>query len=312
MPRLNGGAFFMAQQSKPQHSDTAAGFFYALMAYGMWGFLPLYMKLLSHVSPAEIVAHRVLWSIPIAAVVLMITRRTGDLFAALRSPRTLALAALTAGLIAVNWSIYVWAITSGRALDASLGYYINPIFSVLLGAVILGEKLDGLQKLSVVIAAVAVAILTFSSGTVPFAALALTVSWGFYALFKRSLSIGPNQGFMLEVLILSPLALGYAVWLGANGGGVFAANAYDTLLLLGCGAVTAVPLIFYANGAKGLRLTTIAMLQYIAPTMIFLIAVFVFGEPFGTARMIAFPLIWLSLAVFSFSLLKSRRAKRST
>ena len=302
----------MAQHSKPQHTDTAAGLVYALMAYGLWGFLPLYMKLLSHISPAEIVAHRVIWSIPIAAVVLMVTRRTRDLATALRSPRTLALAGLTAGLVAVNWSVYVWAITSGRALDASLGYYINPIFSVLLGAVILREKLDGLQKLSVAIAAVAVAILTFASGTVPIAALALTVSWGFYALLKRSLAIGPNQGFMLEVLILSPLALGYVVWHGVQGTGQFAGNVSDTLLLLGCGAVTAVPLIFYANGAKGLRLTTIAMLQYIAPTMIFLIAVFVFGEPFGTARMIAFPLIWLSLAVFSFSLLKSRRAKRST
>ena len=302
----------MAQHSKPQHTDTAAGLVYALMAYGLWGFLPLYMKLLSHISPAEIVAHRVIWSIPIAAVVLMVTRRTRDLATALRSPRTLALAGLTAGLVAVNWSVYVWAITSDRALDASLGYYINPIFSVLLGAVILREKLDGLQKLSVAIAAVAVAILTFASGTVPIAALALTVSWGFYALLKRSLAIGPNQGFMLEVLILSPLALGYVVWLGVQGTGQFVGNVSDTLLLLGCGAVTAVPLIFYANGAKGLRLTTIAMLQYIAPTMIFLIAVFVFGEPFGTARMIAFPLIWLSLAVFSFSLLKSRRAKRST
>ena len=302
----------MAQHSKPQHTDTAAGLVYALMAYGLWGFLPLYMKLLSHISPAEIVAHRVIWSIPIAAVVLMVTRRTRDLATALRSPRTLALAGLTAGLVAVNWSVYVWAITSGRALDASLGYYINPIFSVLLGAVILREKLDGLQKLSVAIAAVAVAILTVASGTVPIAALALTVSWGFYALLKRSLAIGPNQGFMLEVLILSPLALGYVVWLGVQGTGQFVGNVSDTFLLLGCGAVTAVPLIFYANGAKGLRLTTIAMLQYIAPTMIFLIAVFVFGEPFGTARMIAFPLIWLSLSVFSFSLLKSRRAKRST
>ena len=302
----------MAQHSKPQHTDTAAGLVYALMAYGLWGFLPLYMKLLSHISPAEIVAHRVIWSIPIAAVVLMVTRRTRDLATALRSPRTLALAGLTAGLVAVNWSVYVWAITSDRVLDASLGYYINPIFSVLLGAVILREKLDGLQKLSVAIAAVAVAILTVASGTVPIAALALTVSWGFYALLKRSLAIGPNQGFMLEVLILSPLALGYVVWHGVQGTGQFVSNVPDTLLLLGCGAVTAVPLIFYANGAKGLRLTTIAMLQYIAPTMIFLIAVFVFGEPFGTARMIAFPLIWLSLAVFSFSLLKSRRAKRST
>lgn len=302
----------MEKAAVQKNEDTARGLMFALGAYGFWGFLPLYMKMLSHIPATEIVAHRVLWSIPIAGALLLITGRTRDLVAALKSPRTLALAALTASLVAINWNIYVWAITSGRALDASLGYYINPVFSVFLGAVILREKLHKLQWLSIAIAGVAVAILTFDAGTVPVAALSLTVSWGFYALFKRSLPIGPNQGFMLEVLILMPLALGYVIWLAMNGSSTFAGTTRDTFFLMGAGAVTAVPLIFYANGAKGLRLTTIAMLQYIAPTMIFLIAVFVFGEPFGRARMIAFPLIWLSLVVFSYSLLRARRGKRAT
>ena len=290
-----------------ENQDTSVGFAYAVSAYLLWGVLPLYLKLVAHIDPGEVVAHRLIWSIPVAGVVLLATGQTRELWAALKSPRTLAMAAITAALIAANWFIYVWAIANDRTLDGSLGYYMNPIFSVFLGAVFLGEKLDRLQKISIAIAAVAVVVLTIEAGTLPLASVGLTLSWGFYAMFKRSLPVGPNQGFMLEVLILLPFGLGYAWWLQSNGLGVFAATTADTLLLLGCGLVTAAPLIIYANGAKRLRLSTIAMLQYIAPTMIFLIAVFVFNEPFGKAKLIAFPLIWLSLAVFSISLLRKRR-----
>ena len=285
--------------------DTSAGFAYALTAYLLWGLLPLFMKLVAHIPPVEVVAHRVIWSVPIAAVVLILSRRTDSLLAALRSPRTLAMSLLTALLVAANWSIYVWAIAVDRALDAALGYYINPLFSVLLASILLKERLNRAQLVSTAIAALAVIILTIDAGTVPIAAFGLTLSWGFYAYFKKSLPIGPNQGFMLEVLILLPIGLGFAVYLLATGQGhFFNGQSSDTLVLLLCGVVTAVPLIFYGNGAKRLRLTTIAMMQYIAPTMIFLIAVFVFREPFGSAQMIAFPLIWLSLAIFTLSKLR--------
>ena len=290
--------------------DTPRGLMFALGAYVFWGFLPLYMKMLSHIGAAEVVAHRIIWSVPIAAALLIVLRRTGDLGDALRNPRTLAMGCVTAALITVNWGIYVWAIMSDRALDAALGYYINPLFSVALGAILLRERVTRAQLVAIGLAACAVAVLTISAGTVPWAALGLTVSWGFYALAKRQLPIGPNQGFLLEVLILLLPALAYVTWLGLTGQGQFlAGDARSTWLLIGCGAVTAIPLISYANGAKGLRLTTIAILQYIAPTMIFVVAVVVFREPFGQARMIAFPMIWAALVIYSVSMFRQMRPR---
>jgi chloramphenicol-sensitive protein RarD len=282
------------------NEDSLRGFGFALAAYLMWGFLPLFMKAVAHIPPAEVIAHRVIWSLPIAGAVLLILGRMQAIGAALRSPRMLAMGAVTAALVSVNWGIYVWAIGSGHALDAALGYYINPLFSVFLGWLLLGERLSRGQVAALALAAAAVAVLTFDAGRLPLMALGLTLTWGFYAYLKKSLPIGANEGFFLEVLLLILPALGYALWLGATGTGhFFAAEPGDTWLLLACGLVTAVPLMVYANGAKGLRLSTIAMMQYIAPTMILLTAVFVFHEPMGQARMIAFPLIWGALALYS-------------
>lgn len=293
------------------NEDTPQGLAFALTAYVMWGFLPLYMKLLSHISPAEVVVHRILWSLPIAAVVLIILRRTDALREALRNPKMLGMACVTAALISVNWGIYVYAITTGNALAASLGYYINPLFSVFLAAVVLGERPSRAQVVAIALAAAAVVVIALEAGQVPWVALALTLSWGFYALAKKSLPIGPNQGFLLEVLILLFPALGYFVYLTATGQSHFSLSFdRDSWLLIGCGLVTAVPLMIYANGAKLLRLSTIGVLQYIAPTMIFLVAVFVFDEPFGRARMIAFPMIWLALIIYSTSMLRQMRQHR--
>ena len=285
--------------------DTPRGYAFAVSAYFLWGFLPIYMKALSHVPPVEIVAHRIIWSLPVAALVLLVLRRTQDIVAALKSPRVLAMAAVTATLVSINWGIYVWAIVSDRALDAALGYYINPLFSVALGALVLRERLSAAQLLAVALAAVAVLVLTLQSSAVPWPALGLTVSWGLYALLKKELPIGPNQGFTLEALLLTPFALGYLLWLGP--GNMFGGDWTTTLLLLGGGIVTAGPLMLYAHGAKGLRLSTIAILQYIAPTMIFLVAVLLFDEPFDTARKIAFPMIWAALVIYTWSSLRQRR-----
>lgn len=297
----------MAKSS--ENEDTFAGFAYALTAYLLWGFLPLFLKLVAHIPPVEVVAHRVIWSVPIAALVLIVSRRTDALLAALKSPRTILMAMLAASLVAANWAIYVWAIATDRALDGALGYYINPLFSIFLASVLLREKLSKAQMVSLGFAISAVVVLTVDAGKLPIVSLALTLTWGFYAFFKKSLPVGPNQGFMLEVLVLMPFGVAYAIYLGVTGQGHFLSTTpTDTVLLLACGVVTAVPLLFYGNGAKGLRLTTIAMMQYIAPTMIFIIAVFVFREPFGSAKMIAFPLIWLSLAIYSASLLRNRKS----
>lgn len=292
--------------------DSLSGFLYALTAYLLWGFLPLYMKALAHIPPPEVIAHRVVWSLPIALVVLWWTGRTADLRAALTSPRMLGMGAMTAALISVNWGIYVWAIGSGHALDAALGYYINPLFSIFLGAVLLGERMGRLQMVAIALAVVAVGILTWEAGRLPVVALGLTLTWGFYAYLKKRLPIGPNQGFTLEVLILLVPAVGYMVWLAAQGTSHFRQGAaLDDLLLLGCGLVTAVPLMVYANGAKRLTLSTIAIMQYIAPTMIFLTAVFVFDEPFSKVKLLAFSLIWAALVIYSAPILAGRLKTRS-
>lgn len=289
--------------------DTPAGLAFALTAYFLWGFLPLYMKLVAHISPAEVVVHRILWSLPIAGLLLIALRRTKDLITALRTPRSLMMGMVTATLVSLNWGIYVWSIGSGHAIDAALGYYINPLFSVALGALLLGERLNTAQMASIALAGLAVVILTIQAGSLPWVSIGLTLTWGFYAYFKKSLPVGPNQGFMMEVLILTPFALGYLGYLVVTGESHFAMGWRDTALLMGCGVVTAVPLIIYANGAKLLRLTTIGILQYIAPTLIFLTAVFVFGEEFDQARQLAFPLIWAALVIYSASLLQQIRAR---
>ena len=294
-----------------QGEDSARGFAFAFAAYVLWGFLPLYLKLLAHIPAVEVVAHRVVWSVPIAAGTLLVLSRLDDLRAALRNRRTLAMGMLTAGILSLNWGIYVWAIATDRTLDAALGYYINPLFSVFLGAVLLGERLCRAQRAAIALAVIAVAVLTWETGRLPVAALALTLTWGAYAYFKRSLPIGPNQGFLLEVLVLLPPALVWMVWLGISGQGHFLAGASrDSWLLVGTGLATAVPLLLYANGAKLLRLSTIGIMQYTAPTIIFLTAVFVFEEPFGRARMIAFPLIWLALLIYTGAMLRAARARR--
>lgn len=288
------------------------GFVYALLAYGLWGLLPLFLKAVSHLPALEVVAHRILWSVPIAGAVLVATGRTGDLKAALRSPRTVALASLTAGLITINWGLYVWAIAVERTVETSLGYYINPLMSVVMGAVLLGERLSRAQVAALALATVAVVLMTVEAGVLPWVSLVLAGSFAIYGFLRKTLPIGPSQGFFLEVLILSVPALAYAIWLQATGVSHFVpSQPRDMLLLLACGPATAVPLLLYGFGAKLLKLSTIGIMQYIAPTGIFLIAVFAFGEPFGMVRLAAFALIWVALAIYTWSMFSQARDRRA-
>jgi len=289
-------------------ADAARGFVFASLTYLIWGFLPLYMKAMAHIPALEIVAHRVLWSMPIAGALLWVLGLTGDLAAALRSPRTLAMAALTACLIALNWLVYVWAIAAGRAVETALGYYINPLVSVTLGALLLGERLTRAQVVAVLLATAAVVILTVDAGGLPWVSLALALSFAGYGFFKKTLPVGPSQGFFLEVAILVLPALAYLVYLQFTGAAHFVPSRMsDVALLLFAGPATALPLILYAFGAKLLRIATLGLMQYIVPTMIALIAVFVFGEPFGPVRMVAFALIWIALAIYTWSIIAAPR-----
>ncbi|WP_323021643.1 EamA family transporter RarD [Pararhodobacter sp.] len=297
-----------ADDSVASEGDSLQGFLLALAAYGIWGGMPLYLHQLRHIGMAEVLAHRVVWSVPVALLVLIALGRTADLKRALATPRLLAMGALTAALVSINWGVYVYTINTGQAISAALGYYINPLFSILLGAVVLRERLTPLQWAAVALAGAAVAVLTWEAGRLPLLSLSLTVSWGLYALAKRALPIGPNQGFTLEVLILFPVAAGCLLWLAGRGELAFGnTGAWDTVLMLGCGVITAVPLMLYANGAKKLKLTTIALMQYIAPSCIFLTAVFIFHEPFGREKLIAFAMIWAALALYSADLWWRRR-----
>jgi chloramphenicol-sensitive protein RarD len=294
---------------KPDEADAAArrGFVLGFSAYFLWGLLPLYMKWVAHLPLMEVIAHRVVWSLPIAGLVLVWLGRTADFKTALRSPRMLGMATLTACIISFNWSIYIWAIATDRAIETALGYYINPLVTVMIGALLLGERLNRVQATAVGLAAVAVAILTYENGTLPWISLALAFSFAAYGYFRKTLPVGPSQGFLLEVMILSVPAGAYIAWLLATGGDHIVHGSWlDTVLLVGCGPITAVPLLMFAFGAKALRLSTIGLMQYIAPTMLFLIAVFVFNEPFGRAQLAAFALIWIALAIYTWSTLKGK------
>jgi chloramphenicol-sensitive protein RarD len=289
--------------------DTPRGFGFAVACYTLWGLLPFYMKAVEHMPATEVVAHRIIWSLPIAGVTLYALGRTADVKRALRSPRTLAMAALTASIITINWGTYVWAIAAGRTIETALGYYINPLVSIVMGAVLLGEKLSRMQMAAVALATLAVVILAINAGGVPWVSLVLAFSFAIYGFLRKTLPIGPSQGFFLEVLILMLPAIGYVLWLQSRGESHFLVSQPGNMaLLLGCGPVTAVPLILYAFGTKLLRYSTIGILQYIGPTLIFVVAVFFFHEPFGATDAAAFGLIWLALVIYSWSMVRGRRA----
>lgn len=301
-------------ETKPQHSvqpsvengDTLPGFLLALSVYLMWGVLPLYLKLLADVPPIEVLAHRMIWSIPFAGVIVAATRKTDEVKAALKIPRVLLIATVCSILISVNWGTYIWAVDNGHTVDAALGYFINPLFSIALAAIILRERLNRGQIAAIALTLCAVIILTIKAGSLPVIALILPFTWGIYALLHRTLPIGGTPGFTLEVLILGGPALAYIIYLEATGNGHLFTSGRDMALLIGCGAVTAIPLIIYANAAKLLTLSTIGIMQYIAPSMIFMVAVFIFREPLEMHKLAAFILIWTALVVYTVSLYRVR------
>ena len=294
----------------PASRDATRGFFFALSAYLLWGIQPLFMKALVHIPADEILAHRIVWSVPVAGLILVVLGRTADLKAAFRSPRTLIMAAVTACLVSINWGIYLWAIVSDHVVEAALGYYINPLVSIVFGAVLLHEHLSKAQLVAIALASVAVIAMTVDAGGLPWISLSLAVSFAVYGYLRKTLPIGPSQGFFLEVLILLVPAALYLIWLQYRGEGHFvASNPTDIALLFACGPVTTAPLVLYAFGAKLLRYSTISIMQYIAPTIVFLLAVFVFHEPFDMTKTIAFALIWIGLAIYTWSMLAARKAR---
>jgi chloramphenicol-sensitive protein RarD len=277
----------------------ATGLASATAAYLTWGLFPLYFHALAEVPAPEVLAHRIGWSAVFMAALVLALGRWGEAARQLRVPGTLPTLAASALLISTNWLVYIWAVTSDHVLEASLGYFVNPLVSVLLGVLVLREPLNGRQKVSVALAAAGVLSLVVRAGRLPWVAVVLAVTFGLYGLLRKRTRVDPVTGLLAEVGLLFPLAAGYLLWLRAAGQSHFPAGPAVTTLLAASGVVTAIPLLLFAVGVSRLRLSTVGLLQYLNPTVQFAIAILVFHEPFGGTHAVAFGCIWASLALYT-------------
>ncbi len=287
------------------------GFLSCLGCYGIWGCLPLYFRYLDHIGPTEMLAHRIIWSVPTGLILIALARNWGQMRAALK-PSHVGWLTLSAAMIGLNWYVYIWAVGQERVMEASLGYYINPLVNVLFGAVFFSEKLRPAQWVAVAIAAGGVAVMASALGYLPWVALVLCFTFAIYSLIRKQVQVDSRAGFVVEAAMLAPLVL---IWMGwfiqQPGGRLFGEGGSDIFWLIAAGPITAVPLILFAIAAKRLRLSTVGMMQYIGPTLQFLISVLVFREVFGLSHAAAFALIWTALAIFTTdSLIGDAKARR--
>lgn len=284
----------------------------------IWGLSPLYYKLIAHVPPLEVLSHRTLWSLAFFGIVLMLQKRLAEILVLIRDHRALLPVIFAAVMISVNWFLYILSIQIGRAVEASLGYYIFPLVAVLLGLVAFHERLSAVKWLSVGLAAIAVLVLTLGLGATPWISLALATTFGLYGLIKKRTAAGPVVSVTVEVLVLAPLALVWLVgvhqagWSGVaeRQGGVFGHDLGDSLILMLSGPLTAGPLILFSYASRRITMATLGLVQYLNPTLQFLCAVMIFREPFSTWHGIAFGLIWVALAIYSAEALRQDRASR--
>jgi chloramphenicol-sensitive protein RarD len=276
------------------------GIWYGVGAYALWGFFPIYWKFLHQVSALQVIGHRIGWSFILLAVYIVVTKQWQDFRSVAFQPKTIGIYSIAAVLLSINWLIYVWGVNSGFIVETSLGYFINPLLSVLLGVVFLRERLRPMQWIPVGLAALGVIYLTFVYGRLPWIALSLAFSFGFYGFVKKLSPLGSLYGLTLETGIVFPIALIYLVIVGVNGSGAFLQNgtAIDALLI-GAGVVTTIPLLMFASAAKQIPLTIVGLLQYIAPTLQFLIGVFIYKETFDFSHFIGFAIVWAALIIFA-------------
>jgi chloramphenicol-sensitive protein RarD len=276
------------------------GMLYAALAFLAWGLFPLYFKALRSIPAQEILAHRMVWSLAFLAAVLLWRRQWTWLAAVARQPKVLAGFAASALLLSTNWGIYIWSVNHDRVVDASLGYFINPLVNVVLGYLLLKERMRPVQWTAVALAAAGVVWLTYDAGHPPWISLALGLTFGFYGLLRKTAALGALEGLSLETILLFPFAAGYLLWLAQAGQNGFAAAApLPQALLALSGPVTAIPLLAFAAAARRLPLSLLGLMQYVVPTMQLLLGVWLYHEPFGTGRLIGFALIWGGLALYS-------------
>ncbi len=301
--------FVLRKTSFMTSDNTApAGMLYALAAYLSWGLSPLYFKLLAQVPAVEFVAHRIVWSVILLLAVITVSRNWSRVARLVRDRRALAWLTATTLLISVNWLVFIWAVSQDRILEASLGYFINPLVSVLLALIFLKEKLGRLQSLAVGLAALGVLVAATGASGVPWVSLLLALCFGFYGLIRKTVRAGAIDGLFVETMLILPLALIYLLYLDQQSQGVFARQSWriDGLLMFS-GVMTALPLMFFAAAARRLALSLVGILQYLAPSVQFLIAVFVYDEAFGGRQLATFALIWLGLLIFTYASFKQRR-----
>lgn len=304
----------MCRVADEQASEARRGLLYGVAAYGLWGIVPVFWKLLDHIDPVEVLAHRVVWGMLTFLVIVGLagTSARARLRAALVDRRVLATMALSGAALAINWGVFIYSVTYDRLLEASLGYFINPLLSVALGTIVLRERMRGLQWCAIACALGGVALLTWQAGSLPWIAVLLAGSFGVYGLLRKLASVDSLTGSTLESVLMAPLALGLLGMLALRGEGELGhAGLADHGLLVATGIVTAGPLLLFTSAARRLPLSTVGFLQYLAPTGQFLLAVAVYDEPFSTDELAAFALIWTGLIVFSIDLRRAsvRRAE---
>ena len=276
------------------------GMLYAALAFLAWGLFPLYFKALRSIPAQEILAHRMVWSLLFLAAVLLWRRQWTWLAAVARQPRVLAGFAASALLLSTNWGIYIWSVNHDRVIDASLGYFINPLVNVVLGSLLLKERMRPVQWTAVAFAAAGVVWLTWDAGHPPWIALALGATFGVYGLLRKTASLGALEGLSLETMLLFPFAFAYLLWLAQAGqNGFIAAPPLSQALLALSGPVTAIPLLLFAAAARRLPLSLLGLMQYMVPTMQLLLGVWLYHEPFGPGRLVGFALIWGGLALYT-------------
>lgn len=286
--------------------EARAGLGFALSAYVFWGFLPIYYKLVDHIAADQVVAQRILWSVVFAGLYLTVAGRMREVVAILRTPAHGLRLLLSACFITVNWLVFIWAIGEHRVLEVSFGYFINPLVNVALGMVLLGERLTRWQAAAVAVAVAGVALQAAELGGIPWVSLGVAFSFGFYGYVRKTVPVGASPGLMVEVLLLAPFALAYLAYAGQGGEPVTGHSTAVWLWLAGSGIVTAGPLILFAAGARRLPMKTLGVLQYVAPSIQFLLAVLIYGEPLEPLRLASFALIWLSLALYSLGSYRQR------
>jgi chloramphenicol-sensitive protein RarD len=287
------------------------GIWYALAAYGIWGLFPLYWKLLQNVPALQIIGHRIGWSFILLFIVILLTRQWTVFRAEAFQPRALRIYAVAAVLVSLNWLIYVWAVNNDFIVESSLGYFINPLLSVLLGVIFLRERLRAWQWLPVGLAALGVVIVSFAYGAFPWIAVSLALSFGLYGLVKKQAPLNALRGLTLETGIAFLPALAYLLFMESLGQGAFLhVDPLSNLLMVGAGLVTTVPLLMFSSAAQRIPLSTIGILQYITPTMLFLLGVFVYKEAFPPAHLLGFGLVWVALIIFSLESFRARGARQ--